>query len=729
MTESAAFSVHDALEACLRAVLAWHERPLSSASLRARVAGGREIWTTETLLEAADSLGYDVETGAFDPVNPGLPPLPAIARTREGTALALLGPHAEGRILVVDPDRGEQPTSWALDEVYERLAGPAYSLAQRDIPVTDPVTGAPLERAALGRHGHWFWGPMRRARGVYLQVAVAALLVNVFALATSIFTMVVYDRVIPNNATDTLMALLVGIGIIFASDFIIRTVRGYFLDLASARTDGAIADALFEQILDAQMKTRRGSSGALASTLKEFESIRDFLTSATLTTFIDLPFALVFIVVIWMIGGPIVWVVLIAIPVMLLAGLVVQPSLSRLIRESQEDGHHKHAILVETLSGMETIKALGAGAMLRKRWQDAVVHQSQVGLKSRFLAQLATNVATLSQQAVQVAVVTAGALLMATGQLGMGAIIACSILSGRAVAPMAQVTQLLTRINQTLHSYRLLNNFMAQAREHEHGRSYIARDSFKGAIEFRNVTFSYPGASRPALQDLSFQISAGERVAILGKVGSGKTTVAKLILGLYQPDSGAVLIDGVDVRQLDPADLRRALGVVLQDVWLLGGTVRQNIALGADFPTDAQILHAAQVAGVDDFVRLHPEGYGMRLGERGEGLSGGQRQAVAIARALVSKPAVLVFDEATSAMDAGSETTVLQRLAQEIGSRTFVTITHKASLLQMVRKIIVLEQGKLAAQGAPEQFMRQQAVQADSNPASVSGHAAAQPAA
>ena len=726
--EPAERTVHDALEACLRAVLAWQERPMSSASLRARVAGGREVWTTETLLEAADSLGYDVEAGEFDPARPSLPPMPAIAQTRQGTALALLSAHEEGQVLVVDPDAGEQPRPLALEEVYDRLAGTTYSLAQRDIAMTDAVTGAPLERAPLGRHGHWFWGPIKRSRGVYVQVAVAALLVNVFALASSIFSMIVYDRVIPNNATDTLMALLVGVGIIFVSDFIIRTVRGYFLDLASARTDGAIADALFEQILDAQMKTRRGSSGALASTLKEFESIRDFLTSATLTTFIDVPFALIFIVVIWMIGGPMAWVVLIAIPVMLLAGLAVQPALSRLIKESQEDGHHKHAILVETLSGLETIKALGAGALLRKRWQEAVAHQSQVGLKTRFLAQLATNVASLSQQAVQVAVVTVGALLMAQGQLGMGAIIACTILSGRAVAPMAQVTQLLTRINQTLHSYKLLDNFMGQAREHQHGHSYMARENFKGAIEFRNVTFSYPGAARPTLNDVSFKIEAGERVAILGKVGSGKTTVAKLILGLYQPDSGAVLIDGVDVRQLDPADLRRALGVVLQDVWLLGGTVRQNIALGADFPTDAQVLHAAQVAGVDDFVRQHPQGYGMRLGERGEGLSGGQRQAVAIARALVSKPAVLVFDEATSAMDAGSETAVLQRLSHEIGPRTFVTITHKASLLQMVRKIIVLEQGKVAAQGTPEQFMRQQQAQAAQAPAGPSAPVATQAA-
>jgi ATP-binding cassette subfamily C protein LapB len=276
---------------------------------------------------------------------------------------------------------------------------------------------------------------------------------------------------------------------------------------------------------------------------------------------------------------------------------------------------------------------------------------------------------------------------------------------------MAQITQLLTRMNQTVLSYRTLDNLMGQEREHEHGRVFMSRPDFQGAIEFRNVTFTYPGAAKPTLENASFQIAPKEKVAVIGKVGSGKTTVSKLILGLYQPDSGSVLIDGVDVRQIDPSDLRRALGVVLQDIWLIGGTVKQNIALGGSFPTDEEILRAAQIAGVDDFVKQHPQGYGMRLGERGEGLSGGQRQAIAVARALLGKPKILLFDEATSAMDLGSETALLQRLGTEIADCTFVTITHKASLLQMVDKIVVIDQGRVAMQGTPEQLMKAQQAQ------------------
>lgn len=723
MNNNQPIALHDALQACLQAVLAWHEQGISSASLRARL-GGSTMWSQDDLIEAADSLGYDVEVGRIDPALPSLPLLPAICYTHEGTALVVLAMESETQVLIVDPERSEKPSQVQLGDVYARLSGQTLSLMRRGLA---SVAGDAPTKPTMSRHGHWFWGPILRMRWVYLQVGLAALLVNLFALSSSVFSMIVYDRVIPNNATDTLVALLIGVSIIFISDFVIRTVRGYFLDLASSKADAAIADALFEQILDAQIQTRRGSTGALASTMKEFESIRDFLTSATLTTFIDIPFAILFLVVIWMIGGPMAYVPLVAIPVMLLAGLAVQPQLKRLTQESQQDGHHKHAILVETISGLETIKSLGAGSLMRRRWQDAVVHQSHVGLKSRMLAQIATNVANLSQQFVQVLVVTVGALLVHKGELGFGAIIACTILSGRAIAPVAQITQLLTRLNQTLVSYRSLSQVMQQEREHAHGRVYMSRPEFKGAIEFRNVTFTYPGASKPTLQDVSFSIAPGDKVAIVGKVGSGKTTVSKLILGLYTPDSGAVLVDGVDVRQIDPADLRSALGVVLQEVWLIGGTIKQNIALGGHHPTDEEILRAAQIAGVDDFVRQHPEGYGLRLGERGEGLSGGQRQAVSVARALLGQRKVLLFDEATSAMDINSETALLQRLGKEIGDATFITITHKASLLQIVGKIIVMDQGRVAMQGTPEQLMRAQA--AGQQAAAAKVPAAPQPAA
>lgn len=701
----AATQTPDPLKAGLRAILNWLERPVSEAALDSRMAHEGAAWTMETLCEAADSLGLQVTRHAVTADDLG--PVPCLLWLKDGTVLTVLERVDAQQVRALVAHRMDRPGRLQLAELLPQVQGQSLALVPREMP-HEPADAAWGQSAAepQGRHGHWFWGPLLRAKGVYGQVALAALLVNLFAIASSIFSMTVYDRVIPNNAMDTLMALLVGVSIIFACDFIIRSLRAYFLDMASARADASIADALFDQVLDIKMKVRLGSTGNLASVLKEFESVREFLTSATLTAFIDLPFALIFLLVIYLIGGPIVWVPLIAIPVMVLAAVAVQPRLRALIRESQEGGHHKHAILVETLSGLETIKALGAGASMRKRWQEAVAHQSHIGLQTRMLSQLTGNVANTAQQFTQVLVVTAGAYLVQQGQMGFGAIIACTILAGRAVGPIAQVTQLITRLNQTLESYQALARFMKHEREHRQGQTFLERPDFKGRIEFRDVVFSYPKTTRPVLDGVSFTIEPGQRVAIVGKIGSGKTTIAKLILGLYTPDRGAVLIDGVDVRQIDPADLRRALGVVMQDTWLMAGTLRQNIAFGSDFATDADVLQASSLAGVEDFVRESPEGYGLRVGERGEGLSGGQRQAVAIARALVSRPRMLVFDEATSSMDSTAEEVLIQRLKAYLTGQTLVTITHKSSVLSLATHLIVMDKGKVVAQGPADQIMR-----------------------
>ena len=697
----------DALKAGLRAILNWAERPVSDAALDSRIAHAGGDWTLETLMEAADSLGLQASRHEVSPVGPG--PLPCLLWLQDGTVLTVLEQVDAQQVRALVATAMDRPGRLQWADVLPQVRGQSLALVPRSQPHGSEMAGAGTDEepaGAAGRHGHWFWGPLLRSKSIYVQVALAALLVNVFAITSSIFSMTVYDRVIPNNAMDTLMALLLGVTIIFVCDFIIRSLRAYFLDMASAQADASMADALFEQVLDIKMKVRLGSTGNLASVLKEFESVREFLTSATLTAFVDLPFALIFLVVIYLIGGPIVWVPLIAIPVMILAALVVQPKLRALIKESQEGGHFKHAILVETLSGLETIKALGAGAAMRKRWQEAVAHQSHVGLQTRMLSQWTGNIANAAQQFTQVLVVTVGAYLVQKGQMGFGAIIASTILAGRAVGPIAQVTQLITRLNQTLESYQALARFMKHEREHKQGQTFLERPDFKGEIEFRDVVFSYPKTTRPVLDGVSFRIEPGQRVAIVGKIGSGKTTIAKLILGLYTPDSGSVLIDGVDVRQIDPADLRRALGVVMQDNWLMAGTLRQNIAFGSEFATDADVLEAATLAGVEDFVRESPAGYGLRVGERGEGLSGGQRQALAIARALVSRPRMLVFDEATSSMDAAAEEAFIRRLQGYLQGQTLVTITHKSSILALASHLIVLDKGKVVAQGPTEQILR-----------------------
>ncbi|MFZ9634861.1 MAG: type I secretion system permease/ATPase, partial [Alphaproteobacteria bacterium] len=572
-------------------------------------------------------------------------------------------------------------------------------------------TGQPAigtDRGPQGRHGHWFWGPILRNGWIYGQVALAALLTNIFALTTSLFSMIVYDRVIPNNAIDTLVALLVGIGIVFLSDFAIRMLRGYFLDVAGSRADASIADALFDHVMDLELRARKASTGAIANVMKEFEAVRDFCTSATLTTLVDLPFAILFLLVMGLIDGAMVLVPLVAIPLLIGTSLAVQPTLRRLTQASQSDGQHKHTVLIEALGGMETIKALGAASLMRRRWQEAVTSQARIGLKSRLVAMFAGNMANFLQQAVQVAIVTVGVFQVSAGRAGFGAIIACTILAGRVMAPLAQVTHLLTRLNHTLAAYRSLRELMEQPRERATGSVYVARDRLRGAIEFRNVHFLYPGQASGGLEGVSFRIQPGERVAILGRVGSGKTTIAKLVLGLHRPTEGAVLVDGVDVRQIDPADLRRNIGAVLQDIWLMSGTVRQNIVLGAEEASDAEVLRVAEVSGVSEFVNRHPDGLGLRVQERGEGLSGGQRQAITIARALLPRPPIVLLDEPTSAMDMNSEQALLKRLSSELDGRTLVLITHRAGLLELVDRVIVVDQGRVTLDGPKASVLRGQ---------------------
>ena len=694
-------AVYDPLESCLLHLFALHEVPLSRASLYAQVLRPEGAWTLEQFIEALSSRGFLAEqrTGGFSAVErAGLPALvfltpdhrPAILSRGHDGGLSLFDPASRGSEFRADPDP---------DLIDQMLSGTFVAVSPPLRVPSDQVN------APRGRFGHWFWGPLSTAKPLYFQVGLAALLTNVFALATSIFTMIVYDRVLPNNAIDSLIALMAGISIVFVSDFVIRSLRGYFLDVAGSRADMAIADALFDHVLDLEMRARRGSTGSLANVMKEFESVREFLTSATLTTVIDIPFALLFVAVIWAIGGPMVYVPLILIPAMLLVGVALQPAMRRLVQTGYEDGQTKHSVLVESIAGLETIKALGAGPVMRGRWQRAIAHQARVGLKTRFLAQFAGNFANFVSQVSQVAIVSMGVFLVAKGQIGMGAIIACSILAGRAIAPLAQLAQLLTRANQSYASYKALAKLMNEPREHQPSRQLMPRESLDGSIELRGVSFSYPQQQAGGLNGVSLKINAGERVAIVGRVGSGKTTLSKLLLGLYAPSAGAVLVGGADVRQLDPSDLRRNIGAVMQEIWLMTGSVRQNIALGAHYPADERIVEVAQIAGVHDFISTHPEGYNLRLGERGEGLSGGQRQAITIARALVGQPPILLLDEPTSAMDINAERQLIERLKPVIGTSTLVVITHKATLLELVDRVIVLDQGKVVADGPRDKVL------------------------
>jgi ATP-binding cassette subfamily C protein LapB len=556
------------------------------------------------------------------------------------------------------------------------------------------------------RFAPWLMEPMRRNRSIYMRVALAAVVINIFGLLTALFTMTVYDRVVPNNATESLIALSIGLGIVIIFDFILKMLRAYFVDIAGAGIDKEVGDTLFQRLLSLRLELKKGSTGALTGLMRELEALRDFFASATLTAVVDLPFIILTLLVVWMIGGMVVLVPAIMVPLVILVGLLTQPAMDRLSAKAMGEGLLKQSVLVETIGGLETVKAAGAGPLLRQRWTRAQEQHSDSSLRQRLIASIGITTATSAGTISYAGVVIIGVGMIAKLELSMGGLIACSILAGRAVAPLAQISQLLSRMTSTRTAYRQLNELMKQPAEGPEGEA-LRLHSVQGKIEFRNVSFRYPGQTENALDEVSFTIEPGDKVALLGRVGSGKSTIARLILGLYPPTDGLILIDGTDIRQLDPEDMRSKMGAAMQESVLLTGSVRENITLARPHIDDEEMLRATHLSGTHQFMGQIANGYDLRLADRGEGLSGGQRQSIAIARALAGRPAMVLFDEPTSAMDTQTETALIQRLAEELKDRTVVLITHRPPLLALVKRIILIDKGKVAMDGPRDEVMKQ----------------------
>ncbi|MEM1235915.1 MAG: type I secretion system permease/ATPase [Pseudomonadota bacterium] len=677
----------DAVQRCVAHAALLQGRPISQALFEEALRPDEDDGGLRAAIRAAHAGGF--ETG-FGPMSLGefdAASLPAVVLTDEG-ALVLEARTPKGWSVFdprLDGSAATEISTEALKSVY---SGHALILRPRA-----------QETSHTPQSGHWFRSALAQNRWTYGQVALAAAVSNLLGLTTSIFIMVVYDRVLPNQALESLVALTIGVGVALTFDFLIRSLRAGFIDRAGQKADLSMGRAIFDQVMSLRMNARSGSTGSMAASLREFETIRDFFTSASLVALVDLPFVALFVFVIYAIGGPVAVVPMLAVPAVLLVTLATQPFLRRLAEQSFEDGQSKHAVLYEALSGLETIKATRAETHMKTRWERAVAAHATHSVRSRAISQFALNATSLVQQTAQVAVVVYGVVLITQGSLSMGALIASVILTGRALGPLGQIAQTLTRITHTRTAYRAIDRLMQAETERPAGRRYLARDNIRGDVSFHGVRFSYPNAQGESLSGVDLDIGAGEKVAILGPIGSGKSTLARLVLGLYQPDAGSVRLDGTDLRQIDPGDLRRNIGAVLQDSWLVSGTLRDNIAIGMPRATDAEVLAAAKLAGVDDFAAKMPAGYDFEIGERGEGLSGGQRQAISLARGLMGRPAVLVMDEPTSAMDMMTEKKVIERLGADLQDQTLIVITHRPSLLELVDRVIVIQDGKITADG------------------------------
>ena len=552
---------------------------------------------------------------------------------------------------------------------------------------------------------NWFLVYVSSQKKFYLQAIIASIFINIFALITSIYIMVVYDRIIPNNAISSLISILAGVLFVIFMDFSMKMLRGYFLDMAGKQIDSSSSNDIFQKIIGYDLSKAPKFSGELVSVVREFETFREFFNSVTLTSLVDFPFIIVFLTVIYGIGGNIAFVPGVIVPVVIVFGILIQPALKQISEDSQKDGQAKQTVLGEMINGLETVKTVSGGSVLKERWMGAVNAQPKTSIKSRIFTQLALNFAGIGQQLSQMGIIGFGVLAVSSGDLSMGGLIACTILSGRTLAPLGQIGGLMGRLNSAKAAYHSVTKFMLEASREETAKEYFPRENITGSVEFSHVSFSYSNDTQIILNDINVKINAGEKVAVIGKIGSGKTTILKLIMGLYQPNNGSVLIDGANIQQIRPVDIRKQFGVVMQNTYLFSGSIRENIAFGLDSISPREIDEAANIAGVTDFTKKMNNGLDYQLSEGGKDLSGGQRQAIALARAIVRKPSIILLDEPTSAMDLTSERQIIQNLKSYFNKQTLIVVTHRMSLLQLVDRVIAVDDGKVTVDGTRDSIL------------------------
>ena len=626
--------------------------------------------------------------------------LPAVLFLQSGDAVVMTDLHRR-TAKIVQPSIGETAQSVRLRTLQSDYSGVCAFLspARR---AEETLDDAEPDQAK----GNWFWSAALRFWPSYLQVIVAALLVNLLALASPIFVMNVYDRVIPNLAIPTLWALTVGVAIAILLDMILRLLRSAVVDETGRRVDMAVSGRIFDHLVGARLATRSGSTGLTASQVKEFDSVRDVLTSSSVIAATDAAFIGVFLYVLYLIVGPLVIAPAVAVPLVILSTLICQAPLSRAMRQGQMEASHRHAVLIETVGSLETVKSVGAAGVLRGRWDRAVAATSRSTARARFWSNLAMTIMTTTQQSVSIVIVVYGVYLIIDGSITVGALIAANILSGRVLAPLANIAQTMSRIAQARAAFSSLSQFMRSERETASNSRDASRAPRSGSIAFTDVTFRYPDAQADALAGVDFAARSGERIGVLGRIGSGKSTLGRVMSGLYAPTGGGVLLDEADLRQFDPATARRTIGYLSQDAELFTGSLRDNINIGAPHASDEDVRWACETSGVDAFASRHPFGLNMPIVERGRNLSGGQRQSVALARLLIRKPKVLFLDEPTAAMDSATEKALIDRLRRiaESGVTLFIA-THRDAPLVLVDRLLVFDQGKLAMDGPKDEVV------------------------
>jgi type I secretion system ATPase, LssB family len=619
----------------------------------------------------------------------------------DGERTCVLTSYNDSHAEIITPETGKL-TQTVSRELLDREFGGIIMLAKPSAQFERRIRSFQLLESK-----RWFWGTLSHFLPIYRHVLCGSALVNVLALSSPLFFMTIYDRVVPNNAINSLWYLAIGLFIAYFFDFLLKNLRCYFVDAAGRKADLILASRIMQQLLSMRLEEKPDSAGAIANNLRELETLCEFFGSVILLAIVDVPFLFLFVGVIFLVCGPLGFVPLVAVPFVIGVGVFLQFPLQRMAEDLFKESMQKNAMLFEAVNGLETIKATGAETRIQKAWEKMVGMNAFSNAKAKQLANLASFFSIFSTQVVSIAIVVWGVYRVSDGHMSFGGLIASSMLAARAMMPLTQIASLLTRLQQSRMALKALDVLMNKELEKKSDREYVEFGYLEPAIDFENVSFKYPSASLFSIESISLRIAPGSRIGIVGRMGSGKTTLGRLCVGFYEPTEGTVKFGGVDLRQLDMVTLRSRIGYVSQDTYLFQGTVRENIAFGSLECDESMLLRAASIAGVTDFVSRHPDGFNMPIAERGMNLSGGQRQAIAIARALLPDPEVLILDEPSSNMDTASERALQQRISLLASNgKTLILITHRLSLLALVNTVVVMRDGKIANVGPKEKFMK-----------------------
>jgi len=669
-----------------------HGCPASRASLSSGLPLAQQRLGPELLPRAAARAGLQGrvlarELDAISALN-----LPVLLLLNDGRSAVLQRWGEDGRALVLPCEAGGGEQWLERETLAQAYSGHALFARPRH-------TLENLRSPLLPRVDAWFRDTLRHSRWLYGDALLASLLINLLGLMVPLFVMQTYDRVVPNQALSTLWMLVAGLFIGTAFELVLRMVRAHLLDQAGKKTDLILSATLFERITGMSMKAKPATIGGFAQSIHDFQGLREFLTAVTLTSIIDLPFVALMLLVIGLLGGWLVLIPLIAFPLAVGFALLIQARLRDTVQKSLSLGAMRQALLIETLGGLETLKACGAESERQYQWEHTNGAIARLDAHARNLSSLASNGTLFIQQFCGMATIVAGVYSIIAGNLSVGALVASYMLGSRVLAPLGQIAGLITRYQQAQLTMRSTDALMALPQERQADQQALEHTTLKGGLALSHVSFRYPGQTGPALQDVTLAVKPGERIGIIGRSGSGKSTLGRMLMGFHHPDEGQVLLDNLDLRQLDIADLRSQLGYVAHDLPLLAGSLRDNLTLGARHISDARMLEVAELTGVSELARQHPHGFERPVGERGQLLSGGQRQTVLLARALLLEPPILILDEPTSHMDNSSEEQLRQRLSAWVPGKTLLLVTHRTSMLSLVDRLLVLDNGKIVADG------------------------------